>query len=85
MTKEQLKRLFGITFFDHEVELFNAMLEAHREGKKIVLYPARQSSRTHKVSRCFDIYRALQGGIKVDQVYFDEFIGGQDDSRSFDD
>lgn len=76
MTKEELEKLFDMPFLDWEVECFNTMLQAYREGKRIIYYPARQASRT-KLSQCFDIYRALENGIKVNQVYFDECIGGR--------
>jgi hypothetical protein len=76
MTKEELEKLFDIPFLDWEVEWFNAMLQAYREGKRLIVGIARQRGRT-KLSQCFDIYRALESGIKVNQVYFDECIGGR--------
>lgn len=78
ITKEQLETMFGIKFFDHEVELFNTMLEARKKGEKIITYPARQSARTHKVSRCFDLYETLQSRIKVNPTFYNEFIGGKE-------
>ena len=79
MTKEQLEKLFGVSFLDYEVEIFNMVIEAHRKGEKVIVYPARQS--THKVMDCINIYEALQSGIKVNQVFYDEYIGGTYDRR----
>lgn len=72
MTKEQLENLFGITFLDYEVEVFNTVINAWKKGEKVIFYPARRSA--HKVNDCINIYKALQSGIKVNQVYFDEVI-----------
>ena len=80
MTKEQLENLFGVPFLDYEVNIFNTVINAWKNGEKVVVYPARQS--THKVNNCLNMYRGLQEGIKVNQVFFDEFIGGSNEKRS---
>lgn len=79
MTKEQFERLFMIHLTDFEVDCLNAMIDAWRKGERFIYYPARRSNK-NKLKLCFDTYVALQSGIKVDQVYFDEFIGGRDEN-----
>lgn len=79
MTKEQLENLFNIHFTDFEVDSLNAMIDAWRKGERLICYPARRSNK-NKLKLCFDTYIALESGIKVNQVYFDEFIGGRDEN-----
>ena len=58
MTKEQLETMFGIKFFDYEVTMFNQLLKAYEEGRRVIIKQSRQIR--HKVGDCFLLYTAIK-------------------------
>ena len=77
ITKEELETMFGIKFFDHEVEMFNFLIKTYEEGQKVIYMPARK--RRSKVVDCFNIYGAIKAKkIKDDEKnLYDEWLGAR--------
>ena len=70
-TKENLEKLFGINFTEYETNMFNAMIAAYKNNKKLIIYPARAQS-NHKLLDCFNVYICLSNGIRANNIIFDE-------------
>lgn len=79
-TKEDLEKITGMRWLDHEVEWLNQMMKAHREGQKLVIMPARGTIK-NKLMKAYlgicaaedtynDFYKWFTEG--EDEVYFDE-------------
>lgn len=57
-TKEFLKEMTGMRWFDREVEWLNQMLKAYREGKKLYIMPARATTKTKLVNTYYGLCAA---------------------------
>lgn len=82
-TKEFLKEMTGMRWFDREVEWLNQMLKAYREGKKLYIMPARATTKT-KLANTYHALCAAEDS-KKPFIYFDEFISEGMDEVYFDD
>lgn len=72
-TKEDLQKMTGVYWTDYNVEILNAMLKAHREGKKLYVMPnmyPRQGKRL--LAKTFDTICAAEGK-RSDYKTFDVF------------